>query len=616
MPVWDDPELVNGDPEDVKIKIPESVTPTSDSYVDVDSIFIEFDMTNVVDIALYRVVVSVKSESGCEYAEVSRDFLVRHDYFCVSFPPVCNITSISPSPAVKGETVFFNGTAIDPDTPVVAYNWTSSIDGHLSNSLNFSSSDLSVGIHTIYFSAQDYVMSCYDVWSEADSVTLIITEEAIINQNPVASISQIDFSSAVEGSPVTFDASASSDVDDDELEYRWDFNSDGTWDTGWSNTTTITNTWYDDWIGMITLEVSDGELTDSDTIDITVQNVAPTGTISGDVIDENGTATINGVISDPGINDTFDVTIEWGDGEHEIVSYPAGTTVFSKNHQYLDDDPSGTSSDDYTVTVTVTDDDGGVGTESSVVTVNNIAPEIISLSSPIDPIAVNEPITISSDFIDVGTLDTHTVSIDWGDSSVDAMELSVSSVSADQPTHSYLDAGVYRITVTVIDDDDGSDTKTSEQYVVVYDADAGFVTGGGWIYSPLDAYITDPTLTGKATFGFVSKYKKGAIVPTGNTEFQFQVADLTFKSTSYEWLVIAGSKAKYKGIGTINGEGEYTFMLSAIDADLTPSTDVDLFRMKIWNETAVIYDNQIEALEDADPTTAIGGGSIVIHQEK
>ena len=81
----------------------------------------------------------------------------------------------------------------------------------------------------------------------------------------------------------------------------------------------------------------------------------------------------------------------------------------------------------------------------------------------------------------------------------------------------------------------------------------------------MGAYTSDPTLTGKATFGFVSKYQKGANVPTGNTEFQFKVADLNFKTTSYDWLVIAGSKAQYKGTGTINGTCEYKFMLTAID---------------------------------------------------
>ena len=81
--------------------------------------------------------------------------------------------------------------------------------------------------------------------------------------------------------------------------------------------------------------------------------------------------------------------------------------------------------------------------------------------------------------------------------------------------------------------------------------------------------------------------------------------------------MIAGHKAQYKGDGTINGAGNYGFMLSATDEKLTPSTDVDLFRIKIWDKEdsdAVVYDNEMGAAEDAEPTTAIGGGSIVIHK--
>jgi hypothetical protein len=120
------------------------------------------------------------------------------------------------------------------------------------------------------------------------------------------------------------------------------------------------------------------------------------------------------------------------------------------------------------------------------------------------------------------------------------------------------------------------------------------------------AYKPDPTLEGKATFGFVSKYKKGADIPTGNTEFQFQAGDLNFHSTSYDWLVVTGSDyAKFKGAGTINGEGDYKFMLWAGDGD------PDTFRMKIWWEDGggehVVYDNGMDQ--------AISGGNIVVHKK-
>jgi hypothetical protein len=119
------------------------------------------------------------------------------------------------------------------------------------------------------------------------------------------------------------------------------------------------------------------------------------------------------------------------------------------------------------------------------------------------------------------------------------------------------------------------------------------------------AYLSDPTLGGKATFGFVSKYKRGATVPDGNTEFKFVAGDLNFSSTSYEWLVVnqAGMNAQYKGSGTINGTGSYQFMLWAGDG--TPDT----FRIKIWDAATevVVYDNGINQ--------PISGGSIVVHKK-
>src|SRR5690349_23233267 len=112
-----------------------------------------------------------------------------------------------------------------------------------------------------------------------------------------------------------------------------------------------------------------------------------------------------------------------------------------------------------------------------------------------------------------------------------------------------------------------------------------------------------PLLTGKANFGFVSRYKNGASVPTGNTEFQFKAGNLNFSSTSYEWMVIAGGKkAQYKGFGTINGGGNYRFMLTAIDGDQPGGGGVDKFRIRIWSDGGgLVYDNQLNAPDSDDP---------------
>jgi hypothetical protein len=153
--------------------------------------------------------------------------------------------------------------------------------------------------------------------------------------------------------------------------------------------------------------------------------------------------------------------------------------------------------------------------------------------------------------------------------------------------------------------------------VVIYDPNGGFVTGGGWINSPAGAYPDNPSLTGKANFGFVSKYQQGATVPTGQTEFQFKVAGLNFHSSVYEWLVVAGARAQYKGVGKINGAGNYGFLLTAIDGQINGGGGVDKFRIKIWdknNNDVIVYDNKLGSSDNSNDSTELGGGSIVIHK--
>lgn len=178
-------------------------------------------------------------------------------------------------------------------------------------------------------------------------------------------------------------------------------------------------------------------------------------------------------------------------------------------------------------------------------------------------------------------------------------------------------AGVYQLTIAAVDI--AGNTSEIIREFVIYDPDGGFVTGGGWIDSPIGSYVPDPTLTGRATFGFVSKYKKGANAPTGQTTFKFKATDFEFSSSSYEWLVVAGAKAQYKGTGQINGEGNYGFMLTATDGDVFKNEKIDTFRIKIWNKETgyIIYDNKMGS-DDSDELisegTLLQGGSIIIHK--
>ena len=69
----------------------------------------------------------------------------------------------------------------------------------------------------------------------------------------------------------------------------------------------------------------------------------------------------------------------------------------------------------------------------------------------------------------------------------------------------------------------GNTTAPTCILLVVFDPSAGFVTGGGWIDSPASACpIFCRGATGRAQVSFVSRYQKGASIPTGETSFEFR----------------------------------------------------------------------------------------------
>jgi len=150
----------------------------------------------------------------------------------------------------------------------------------------------------------------------------------------------------------------------------------------------------------------------------------------------------------------------------------------------------------------------------------------------------------------------------------------------------------------------------------VYDPSAGYVIGAGAINSPAGAYLPNPSLTGTGYFGFESKYKTGISKPQGITAFYYDLGTMNFYSNNYDWLVVTGSKASFKGSGTINGKGNYGFLLTATDGALISRTTPDKFRIRIWNKTPVkrVYDNMLDAPDDADPTTVIKNGFIIIQK--
>jgi uncharacterized repeat protein (TIGR01451 family) len=285
-----------------------------------------------------------------------------------------------------------------------------------------------------------------------------------------------------------------------------------------------------------------------------------------------------------------------------------------------------------TVSLVVTDNLGASSTNTAqaTVTVDNVNP-VVTITAPGDYSvwAITAPefglaAFVNTSFTDAGTNDTHTCTIDWGDGdgavNGTLTETAGSGTCKSAAGNPYTDdgAGIYEIIVKVKDDDNGEGSASVT--VIVYDPSAGFVTGGGWINS-LAGYCKKSgcqDAEGKAHFGFVSKYQKGANVPTGQTEFQFQAGDLNLHSSVYEWLIVNkdGTNAQYKGTGTINGANDtygnaYKFMLWGYDG--TKVGAYDTFRIRIWSEVNgyedVVYDNGGSGAGGYS-TAAIANGSI------
>ena len=182
-----------------------------------------------------------------------------------------------------------------------------------------------------------------------------------------------------EGSLITFDASGSYDPDGSIVLYEWDFDGNEIYDYS-STSPTATFTWGDDYMGTVTLRVTDDDgLSDIDTAGITVNNVAPT--VSIDSVEQPRpqfilpyqNLTFNGSFTDPGWLDMHTSLWDFGDGS----SNPG--TLTEENDE---PDATGTTTTIYnysvpgmySVNLTVTDDDGGVGIDTDVITVTVASP--------------------------------------------------------------------------------------------------------------------------------------------------------------------------------------------------------------------------------------------------
>ncbi len=153
-----------------------------------------------------------------------------------------------------------------------------------------------------------------------------------------------------EGSSISLDGSQSFDPNGQPLTYSWDFDNDGQFDDATGITPSFSAASLDDGVYTISLRVASGVKNATHNSTVTVQNVSPNVSLGVNLVSVQAGTAVNfsGSFTDPGVLDTHDLLWNFGDGT------PPATAPLNSTHIY---NQVGT----YPATLTVTDDDGGVG---------------------------------------------------------------------------------------------------------------------------------------------------------------------------------------------------------------------------------------------------------------
>ncbi|HYR83883.1 MAG TPA: PKD domain-containing protein [Terriglobia bacterium] len=421
--------------------------------------------------------------------------------------------------------------------------------------------------------------------------------------------------SGVVGTPISLTGSATdpSSVDTAAgFTFAWSVTKNGSpFTTGTGSAFSFTPDASGSYVATLTASDKDaGAGTASKTIGVV--DVTPTVTIIGaPVTSVEGTA----IALTSAVTGTGTLSYSWSTTRNGSP-FPAGSGT--GNSLSLTPDDNGA----YVVTLMV-GNTGGIGTDSKSINVTNVAPVVAGVPALVSfgtSGTINANFT--ANFTDAGKNDTHTCILSWDDGSNPSPGTVTESNGSGScvGTHTFTQVGVYTVSVTVTDDDGGAGTDSN--FLVVYDPTAGFVSGSGSINSPAGAYIPDVLKAGKATFAFNMRYKLGSNLPTGPTSFNFSLASLKFSGVIYEWLVVAGDKAQFKGTGTIaNDAGNYGFIVTAADGQQNGATGIDKFRIKIWaintdgSTGSLVYDNDVtHSPDDVDTATLppISTGNVLV----
>jgi PKD repeat protein len=369
------------------------------------------------DNGTYNVILTVTDKDG---AVTTQTLVVTVDNVA---PTIVNI--VKPTIIKEGESATFSATATDPgtlDTLTYSWNFGDTTTPQVGQSVN----------HTFADNGNYNV-----ILTVTDKDGAVTTQTLIVKVDNVAPtiVNIVKPTIIKEGEAATFSATATDPGTLDTLTYSWNFGINTIPKIG----QTVNHTFADNgnYNVILTVTDKDGAVT-TQTLVVTVNNVAPTivNIVKPTIIKEGEAATFSATATDPGTLDTL--TYSWNFGDTTIPQ--VGQTV---NHTFADNG-------NYNVILTVTDKDGAVTTQTLVVTVNNVAPIIASMTLPQNAVA-GTAAQFTANASDQGSRDTLTYSWNFGDNTA--------PVQGQTITRTFTTPGTYNITLTVTDKDGAVTTQ-------------------------------------------------------------------------------------------------------------------------------------------------------------
>ena len=291
----------------------------------------------------------------------------------------------------------------------------------------------------VVLNTENSIVAYEDVFGEEHEVPLPSLSVAVTA--PPVAVATASPNETYTYEDITFDASASYDPDGSIISYEWDFG-DGTTASG----AVVSHAYADDGTYTATLTVTDNYgAKNSTSVTVKVNNRAPSVSIAGPEVTSEGVevqfeadaSDIDGVI----------VAYEWDFGDGTTAS---GAVV---SHAYA-------SAGDYTVRLTVTDDDGAKTSATHGIRVLRNLPPVAVLEADKTEVETNETVTFdaSASYDPDGYIAVYRWDLD-GDGSWD-VEGNVVMIS-----HAYSQPGEYTVRLEV-EDNFGKTDSTTEIIVV------------------------------------------------------------------------------------------------------------------------------------------------------